>query len=652
MEQLSRALSEQMALLNHVLGVQMALRGQALGVQMALWRLLTRRLMALGKAMREEEGARARQDLPIEEEGARARQDQSSESEDVSSPEDQPRSAALLMAALPHSLKEEVISSKSVTTLGILTKAMIQYQPGGLSERSAILSALVRAHKNLRRLQQPAPSCANGCAGKGARKKLESELSIVVSPQLAPCRHNAYIGTGIAQDSEDVLAELEQVGCLSRKKEPLAGQPKLKKLEETPRLDEKQRPKGKPQEEFETKRKPCRYFLSEAGCRRGRGCPSGHLLDIERRCWTCGGRNRVSTQCPTLDEQKPRACPQNHRQGLQGGIFFTREAEVMEPGRGDESMKSLLDEASRMLRSMNEKDIKEKRQSIKDSDQKIQALQRQLDELKKASLRPFRISKLSPSTNKGLLDSGATQPLRAKKKGERLHHLPKGKVTLAGDKAIYMPLTPRGVIVGEEETEPIVPIGLLTTVLGVPEEIKAQLVENPADSESKEEEIVEDAFNPWASGGSGGGNAEAFEIKEWQGGACGTRLLYASVSKVGSQVDDEASSLPFDVGNEQGAQVSESEEEEWKRRARVQRLVEEEMVEAMDDEKNMAGVVLDSVAKIKELMGPDRADGILQTRTVSQSEVRRNIEEWRGPIKKELMPLFETKWCVEAGVRR
>ena len=62
--------------------------------------------------------------------------------------------------------------------------------------------------------------------------------------------------------------------------------------------------------------------------------------------------------------------------------------------------------------------------------------------------------------NKGLLDSGATHPLRAKRKGERLHHLPKVKVTLAGDKEIYMALTPTGVIVGEEGAEPIVPMGL------------------------------------------------------------------------------------------------------------------------------------------------------------------------------------------------
>eukprot|EP00435_Cladocopium_sp_Y103_P022026 s142_g5.t1 len=128
-------------------------------------------------------------------------------------------------------------------------------------------------------------------------------------------------------------------------------------------------------------------------------------------------------------------------------------------------MKLLIDEASKVLKSINEGDIKERRQNVKGPDHKIQGLQRQLDELK-ATMKPFRISKLSPSTTKGLLDSGATHPLRARRKGERLQHLPKVKVTLAGDKEIYMALTPTGVIVGEEGTEPIVPMGLLTTVLG------------------------------------------------------------------------------------------------------------------------------------------------------------------------------------------
>ncbi|CAK9074981.1 Retrovirus-related Pol polyprotein from transposon TNT 1-94 [Durusdinium trenchii] len=49
------------------------------------------------------------------------------------------RATALLLSAVPESLREEVVSSKSLSTFGILVKGMIAYQPGGLSERQAIL---------------------------------------------------------------------------------------------------------------------------------------------------------------------------------------------------------------------------------------------------------------------------------------------------------------------------------------------------------------------------------------------------------------------------------------------------------------------------------------------------------------------------------
>eukprot|EP00435_Cladocopium_sp_Y103_P033016 s3094_g8.t1 len=401
----------------------------------------------------------------------------------------------LLMAALPESLKEEVISSKSVTTLCILTKAMIQYQPGGLSERSAILSALESPQESptiasavtqlrkwirwKRRAQEVGVAIPDSSILIRGLGKLMRKITVTypdLSFRLSLVRNSLLVDTvptleTVSQYSEHVLAELEQLGCQGRKREPMAEQPKVKRLEETSKPDDKLRPKGKPQEELEAKKKPCRFFLADQGCRRGRGCPFGHVLDLEKRCWTCGGKSHVSTQCPTLEDQKPKAAKMA-KTGKDPKTAASSSEKVEESSEvesvGEDSMKLLLDEASKVLKSMNEGDanVKEKRQNIKDPDQKIQGLQRQLDELRKATMRPFRISKLSPSASKGLLDSGATHPLRAKRQGERLEHLPKVKVTLAGDKEIYMALTPTGVIVGGEGTEPIVPMGLLTTVLG------------------------------------------------------------------------------------------------------------------------------------------------------------------------------------------
>ena len=409
------------------------------------------------------------------------------------------RASSLLLNALPQTMKEEVIAAKSITALGILSRAMLQFQPGGLTERSAILTALEApmeaatvgsAIQQLRRWMRwkrralevgvsiPDRSILMKGLGRLVRKIVSSypdlnfRLSLVKSSLLVETVPTLET---VTQYSEHLLAELEQMGQQAKRKEVMAeSQPKVKKFEEASgsKPEERTRPKGKPQEEFEGRRKPCRFYLTDSGCRRGRGCPFGHQLDGERRCWTCGGKDHMATACPTTEESKPKAAkfgsktPEKDVKSATTSPEKSEEQSEATGNGGEETMKSLLDEASRMLKSMNEGDVKEKRQKGEDAQERILGLQKQLDELKKASMRPFRISKLCPMVNKGLLDSGATHPLRAKRKGERLHHLPKVKVTLAGDKEIYMALTPTGVIVGEEGTEPIVPMGLLTAVLG------------------------------------------------------------------------------------------------------------------------------------------------------------------------------------------
>ena len=52
------------------------------------------------------------------------------------------RATALLMQAIPASQQEEVIAGKEVNVVSILSRLMLSYQPGGLSEKAAILTAL------------------------------------------------------------------------------------------------------------------------------------------------------------------------------------------------------------------------------------------------------------------------------------------------------------------------------------------------------------------------------------------------------------------------------------------------------------------------------------------------------------------------------
>ena len=409
------------------------------------------------------------------------------------------RAASLLMSALPEQLKEEVVSSKAVTTLGILAKAMLQYQPGGLSERSAILQALespmesttvpsaisqlrkwIRWKRRAVEVGVAIPDSSILMRGLGKSMKrivmaypdLNFRLSLVRNALLVDTVPNLE---SVTQYSEHVLAELEQMGHQAKKKEALLeAPPRVRKLEEGQKAEEKPRWKGKPKEEVESKKSPCKFYLTDGGCRRGRLCPYGHVLDQEKRCWNCGAKDHFAGSCPRSEatDVKPKASKAAAKSPEKDTKTTTPASEKVDDGdeggevSNGESMKNLLDEANKMLKTLQESDIREKRQVKENSEQRLQGLQKQLDELKKASLKPFRISKICHAGHGGLLDSGATHPLRPRRKGERVSHFPKVNVTLAGDQQVTMALSPTGVIIGDESAEPIVPMGILTSSLG------------------------------------------------------------------------------------------------------------------------------------------------------------------------------------------
>lgn len=52
------------------------------------------------------------------------------------------RVTALLLAALPEALKEELIANRQLHTAAILLRVLKAYQPGGQAEKAATLSAL------------------------------------------------------------------------------------------------------------------------------------------------------------------------------------------------------------------------------------------------------------------------------------------------------------------------------------------------------------------------------------------------------------------------------------------------------------------------------------------------------------------------------
>ena len=90
--------------------------------------------------------------------------------------------------------------------------------------------------------------------------------------------------------------------------------------------------------------------------------------------------------------------------------------------------------------------------------------QKQLDELK--HLRVFRLTKIEVGLEEGLLDSGATHPLRSLRRGEDTRGYREIKVSLACGKQIPLRMSPGGAMVTQDEkAEPIVPLGRMVKVL-------------------------------------------------------------------------------------------------------------------------------------------------------------------------------------------
>lgn len=180
-----------------------------------------------------------------------------------------------------------------------------------------------------------------------------------------------------------LLAEVEQVAHTERgdrKNPPPGARPKLNAAA-LPKAEEGEAEKTSRGGRAEA-RGPCKFFLTDDGCRKGKDCLFGHVLEQgskERRCWTCGSKNHFANACPRAkDEGKnpPKSLkalqktmekePKNSPGGASDGKKDDPgdSASVCSGGTAgsagsDDMMKQLLEEASRMLKSMNVKNEEE-----------------------------------------------------------------------------------------------------------------------------------------------------------------------------------------------------------------------------------------------------------------------------------------------------
>eukprot|EP00435_Cladocopium_sp_Y103_P020138 s2720_g4.t3 len=402
------------------------------------------------------------------------------------------RVSNMLLQSIPESQKEEVISTKNLSVLGILTRLMINYQPGGSHEKAAVLAALEspneattvgEAISGLRRwmrwkrratdisVSMPDPTVMLRGLDRLVNKVLASHPSLQFRVNLT--RTHLMVDAvptmkGIEQLAECLLAEFDQLSYSKRKQDKAAPAVRMKKLEEG---KEKGGRDGGSKKGDDSKPAPCRFFHTEQGCKRGKACKWSHeVKDDQRRCWTCGATTHMSPQCPTKDNQQPTSTKKVAKTECERAPKKADEEDASSEKAAvcpSEDMKTLLEEAGKMLKGMTNGGSP--RGSEDSGEAKIRSLQRQLDELKgQGAVRVLRLSRIQATEGGlGLLDSGATHALRPQRPGEDLGRYLEVKITLAGGQETKMRMSPGGILVAPDaKTEPILPLGALISELG------------------------------------------------------------------------------------------------------------------------------------------------------------------------------------------
>lgn len=222
----------------------------------------------------------------------------------------------MLLAAVPESVKGELIATRQLSPQGIYFKILKAYQPGGLSERASTLQALTSTveaegprqaveelrlwKRQLLRTQElgaslPDPTLLIQALDNMMRRVLRLDSQ-------AAFRVNAYrmqqqvdvkpSQEGVCQFHKILLAEAELLaGGQSRTVDEVA-KPEIKVLQ-GPHTPQKSGAAG-------GGASVCKWWGSEGGCRSAKACRYFHppLDDRHERCWNCSSKSHRKAECP------------------------------------------------------------------------------------------------------------------------------------------------------------------------------------------------------------------------------------------------------------------------------------------------------------------------------------------------------------------
>ena len=411
------------------------------------------------------------------------------------------RVSVMLLQAIPEGIREELVASRRLGVFGILTHLYTVYCPGGVYEKQTLLKNLeepaevsaiseapgairkwLRWRRRTEEIGAVAPDPALLLKGLNRLTRRVIEPNKELQFRISMVRNSLGVDTTptaetVGHFATHLLAELEQVALTEKRASPAAAKaeaPKIRQFEAERGDKEKGRGKGQEKSSEDSGGKPkCHFFLSEKGCRKGKQCTFSHdTKDEKKRCWTCGATDHMSPSCTRPKSASGEGSPTKAKSLRSEGEekpLSPKESDTQSSAASDLSVKELMEEANRMLRSMSTSASGNAASASSATKEEVRSdvmerLQQQLNSMK---MKVLRIGKVMRSGDQGLIDSGATHPLRPARSGENITAYKQLQVTLADGGVTRLPMSPGGAMVSpKKDTEPIVPMGQLTELLG------------------------------------------------------------------------------------------------------------------------------------------------------------------------------------------
>eukprot|EP00439_Symbiodinium_sp_Y106_P050041 s545_g6.t1 len=419
------------------------------------------------------------------------------------------RASSMILASVPEAVKSELLSTRLVGSLAMLSRVVVLYRPGSIAERQQILRAL----------ESPSPAGNAADAVVELRKwarwmaratdigiqcpdasVLVRGLDIIVKKVLpehadiafrvSMLRYTLEVDTrptvkGARDLQQALMSELEQVAFRGRSGNTVV--PSVKAASVAPsstttalkgdggNASESGSPYGQPKAKAKA---ACRFYLTDKGCSKGSGCAYSHAFTRKERmgrCWTCGSTQHHQPECPTRTNggtsplakanavpkakalvkamSEVAAAPVAGASSTASGTTPTAPSttnEAQNPTVPESELKVLLQEASAMLKEIRQ----------------LRMLALSTTQVENRAVG----SGCDPRSGRtGLLDSGASHPFREATDTE-LEESARVRVQLADGKEVVLAQNSGGTLLtkksGSDASGPIVPLGALVQDLG------------------------------------------------------------------------------------------------------------------------------------------------------------------------------------------